>query len=631
MLNNYTDILIRIRTWDESTGAYPVEAALDDGSRFRDGELRLDMPALLRDELDPELYGRRLFDALFAGPIRRAYDKVTGRAEAEAGGRLRVHLRIDEGAAELHALPWERLYHRHKGQWVPLATSTRTPFSRYTGLGMREPAPITQRPVRLLIAISNPRDLPQGLPPIDVEREVENLRRALGNLRETGLIQVTLLPGRTGLSPELRGQLVRGGYQIQDGVTSLDNILRELPACHALHFLGHGRFLRQHKRGEGTAALYLERADGKWQAVTDEELAPKLTAADPVPHLVFLAACESARRDDEDRHPFVGLGPKLVQAGVPAVVAMQKRVPMDLARQLTGDFYRQLLEHGVVDLALNQARLLLFDHDRTDWAIPVLFMRLRDGRLFATEHSQLTVDHSQFTILSAPPPPDSFAGRTGQLAALTRQVLAGTDVAISAAVQGMGGVGKTTLAQKLGRDLAGHFPGGVLWLEVGRQATDTGVVSRLALQLGLELKEEPRLDQRAAIVQAELARRGRLLVVLDDLWDVDLGRWLSDQVLPPDRVLLITSRDLALCRALCNHVERLDVLPEAEALELLSNILGPLDGHAEAARQVIRLVEGLPLALDLAARLCDNGADDLPWLVRRLEGRPALDILKLEG
>jgi hypothetical protein len=54
---------------------------------------------------------------------------------------------------------------------------------------------------------------------------------------------------------------------------------------------------------------------------------------------------------------------------------------MELARQLTADFYRHLLLHGQVDLALNQTRLLLFETDEVDWAIPVLFSRLVDNEL----------------------------------------------------------------------------------------------------------------------------------------------------------------------------------------------------------------------------------------------------------
>lgn len=384
MPDEYSDILIRIGAWDDEAGAYPVEATLDDGSFFGDGEMRLDRQALLLADLDPQKYGLELFDALFSGPIRHAYDKATGRAEAQTGGRLRVRLWIDDDAAELHALPWERLYHIHHGQPVPLAASALTPFSRYTGLEIPEPQPIAARPIRLLIAISNPCDLPRGLSPIEVEREVKNLHQALGNLRRTEL-QVTLMPGRTGLSPGLRQQLEGEGYQIEDGVSSLDHILRLLTACHVFHYLGHGYFQRQGEHGEGMAALYLEREDGTWVAVKDDDLVPRLAAADPLPHLVFLSACESAKREAEARHPFVGLGPKLVKAGVPAVVAMQDVVPMDVARELEGDFYRYLLEHGVIDRALNQARLLLFEREATDWAIPVLFMRLEKGQLFATD------------------------------------------------------------------------------------------------------------------------------------------------------------------------------------------------------------------------------------------------------
>jgi hypothetical protein len=397
MSDEYTGILIRIRRWDEDITAYPVEVELDDGSFFSGGELRLDRPALQADEFDPEKYGLDLFYALFSGPIRRAYDKIAGRADAQTEGRLRVRLWIDDDAAELHALPWERLYHIHQGQSIPLSISILTPFSRYTGLEMPEPEPVTTRPIRLLMAISNPYDLQErlGLSPINVEQEIENLRPTLDVLRRGGQVQVMLMPGQSGVSAELRAQLEEEGYQIQDGITSLDGILQALPDCHVFHFLGHGAFRRRDDRGEGHAALYLEQGDGTWQAVKDDDLVPKLAATAPALRLVFLAACESAKRDAEAEHPFVGLGPKLVKAGVPAVVAMQDMVPMALARELTSDFYRCLLEHGLIDRALNQARLLLFERQETDWAIPVLFMRLEKGQLFAADPLRMALQAIQ--------------------------------------------------------------------------------------------------------------------------------------------------------------------------------------------------------------------------------------------
>ena len=60
---------------------------------------------------------------------------------------------------------------------------------------------------------------------------------------------------------------------------------------------------------------------------------------------------------------------------------MQDKVPVVTARSFAGAFYAKLLEHGRVDLACNQARA----HVKTDKlpgsSIPVLFMRLHNGRL----------------------------------------------------------------------------------------------------------------------------------------------------------------------------------------------------------------------------------------------------------
>jgi WD40 repeat protein len=390
MADAYTDLLIRVFPTAERGDFYPVEAELDDGSRFTGGQLKLDRQSLLSLELDSSAYGLALFNALFpaGGDIRRAYDKATGQAEAKTNGRLRVRLWVDNGAVELHAIAWERLYHLQKGQTVPLGASTLTPFSRYTSLETREPPPIAEVPIRMLVAVSNPLNLPGGLAPANIEVEIENLRRALSELRREGKIEVTLLPGRTGLTAGLRTRLEGEGYHIAEGPTNLFNIAPHLPKSHIFHFIGHGLFRRKDEQGEGQAALLLEKADGNWQAVKDEDIVAMFAALGTLPHLTFLVACESAKREANATSPFVGLGPKLVQAGVPAVVAMQEQVPVELARALAGEFYARLAEHGEVDRALNQARLQVFDAKRTEWAIPVLFMRMRHGRLFGAEDEE---------------------------------------------------------------------------------------------------------------------------------------------------------------------------------------------------------------------------------------------------
>jgi len=99
---------------------------------------------------------------------------ATNPAERKVKGRVRVRLRIDEGAAELHALPWELLSDPHQKPPIPLAASPLTPFSRYItseGVGLSSsvssrsacysPSPIREicRPTRIPL-IANGRYRP---------------------------------------------------------------------------------------------------------------------------------------------------------------------------------------------------------------------------------------------------------------------------------------------------------------------------------------------------------------------------------------------------------------------------------------------------------------------------------------
>jgi hypothetical protein len=378
MSNAPVSIQIRILGFDSSRNAYPVEAKLDPGGLFK-GQLQLDRETLLIEEFNPKVYGNLLSDALFTEDIRDAYKEAIGRAAGSSNGQLRIRLWIDNAAAELHhEVAWERLYNESTTRPVPLATSADTPFSRYISLDIADPQPADERPLRVLVAISNPTGLPEGLAEVKVEQELLGLCQALGDLSREKQVDVTVMPGRTELTADARRQLEAASFKIVNGETSLSHILRHLQGKHVLHFLGHGQF-QSNKGNGGRAALYLEKDGGGWQAVADGTIVEQLGNLRPQPLLIFLAACESAKGAGQG--PFAGLGPKLVQAGVPAVVAMREQVEMGMARDLTKDFYRRLLDHGEVDRAMNEARNLLLSSPAGDWAIPVLYMRLRDGRL----------------------------------------------------------------------------------------------------------------------------------------------------------------------------------------------------------------------------------------------------------
>ena len=103
-----------------------------------------------------------------------------------------------------------------------------------------------------------------------------------------------------------------------------------------------------------------------------------------MPRLVVLASCQSAGVGDDRRSDDGGvlaaLGPRLAEAGVPAVLAMQGDVSMATSRRFMPVFFRELQRDGQIDRAMAAARGAV--RDRHDWWVPALFMRLRSGRIW---------------------------------------------------------------------------------------------------------------------------------------------------------------------------------------------------------------------------------------------------------
>jgi tetratricopeptide (TPR) repeat protein len=231
----------------------------------------------------------------------------------------------------------------------------------------------------------------------------------------------------------------------------------------------------------------------------------------------------------------------------------------------------------------------------------------------------------------APPaPPPHFTGREAELDRFAQRLTSGENVAITA-LQGLGGIGKTALAQKLAERIRPQFPGGVLWWSLGPQPdviTALDVWARHA-DPRADLSQFPTAESRASVVRSMLAKLGRLCAILGDAWQADAARALMSAV-PPGCPILITTRDGDFAKELHCKVERIDALNADEAVALLAKLLGPLDGHTSAARDIATLTEGLPLALELIAGLADAPAD-LTALAKKLREKPALNILKMPG
>ncbi|MET7518960.1 BTAD domain-containing putative transcriptional regulator [Streptomyces sp. NPDC005480] len=181
--------------------------------------------------------------------------------------------------------------------------------------------------------------------------------------------------------------------------------------------------------------------------------------------------------------------------------------------------------------------------------------------------------------------------------------------ATTAAVCGMAGSGKTTLALHWGHMVADHFPDGQIYVDLqGHHASRTPLdpAEAIAEVLGALGVARGRSRQGATALAAAYrsALDGRrLLLVLDDAADCEQVRPLLPAA--PECLAIVTSRRRLDGLAVTNsaRIITLDPLTREEGLALLDRRLGTDRIKAEhaAAAEIVELCDGLPLPLAVAA------------------------------
>ena len=245
---------------------------------------------------------------------------------------------------------------------APLLTGQNLTFSRY--LGSLDWRPVRLRPeaeLRALVVVADPSDAARfGLAPVNREAELAAARAGLGD------IPVTELATRGQVTLNNIAKALREGYDV-------------------LYLVAHGMLV------EGTPWLFLEKEDGAAERVAGQDLVTRIYELEDRPRLVVLVSCQSAGTGDAEPpariggpaassgQALAGLGPRLAEAGVPAVIAMQGNVTMKTAAAFMPLFFQELRRDGLVDRAMSVARGAV--RDRPDWWMPVLFMRLKSGRI----------------------------------------------------------------------------------------------------------------------------------------------------------------------------------------------------------------------------------------------------------
>ena len=203
------------------------------------------------------------------------------------------------------------------------------------------------------------------------------------------------------------------------------------------------------------------------------------------------------------------------------------------------------------------------------------------------------------TYVTAPPLPINYLERSDALDNLRNAVItddSNRHIALTA-LKGMGGIGKTVLAQALCHDevVQQAFPDGVIWSTAGKEPTHD-LVTRMR-EVGKALRDDlSRYDNDLACRNQHRTtiRNKAALIVVDDVWRPgDVEPFLAES--PCSRVLF-TTRDGGIAAELDAEQQRVDVLSEEQSRELLAarSRTTPLP---PVAADLIRECGRLPLAV----------------------------------
>jgi DNA-binding SARP family transcriptional activator len=192
-------------------------------------------------------------------------------------------------------------------------------------------------------------------------------------------------------------------------------------------------------------------------------------------------------------------------------------------------------------------------------------------------------------------PPDlpDFVGRTDEIAAMSTALTQGGVVGI----EGLAGIGKTTLAVHIGHTVAGQFPDGQLFVDLHTTADPLATLLR-----AVGVTDLPDPAERAALWRTRTAGR-RLLVILDNARGAEELR----DLLPGAGAVLITSRRLIYGVPQVRW-HTLTGLRVEESLALLERLIGArVRREPGQAREFAVMTAGLPqVVAALGARIASR-------------------------
>ena len=348
--------------------------------------------------------------------------------------------------------------------------------------------------------------------------------------------------------------------------------------------------------GDGVVAIFGRAGDALDAAVAAQRVlaAEPWDTTGPLRVRMGLHTGEAQRRGDDYFGPVLNRAARIMSAGHGGQI---------LCSAATSALVPDALPEGVglQDLGEHQLR----DLDR-----PETIFQVTHSDLVASFASLRGIDQRAGRL---PTPASSFVGRAREAAQVARSLEEARVVTLT----GVGGVGKTRLALHVAREVANRFRDDVWWCELAPVRDHAGVADAVATLFSVTAGEHQTVED--ALIDA--LRHKQPLLVLDNcehLLEPSARLVETLQRSAPDLVVLATSREgLGVDGEQIVAVPSLTAPPEEASLDAIGSTdavrlfvdraaavhsdfeLG--EENAAAVAKVCRRLDGVPLALELAA------------------------------
>ena len=174
-------------------------------------------------------------------------------------------------------------------------------------------------------------------------------------------------------------------------------------------------------------------------------------------------------------------------------------------------------------------------------------------------------------------------------------------------IHGLPGVGKTTMSIVISHNkkIQSMFNNGIIWTSLGNNSEPLPLLKSFSTHFGsLKLSNASTIVEAINILR-EYLKIGKFLLVVDDVWgitDAKLFIMLSNYV--PTIITTRIRKIPYLLNLSSNRTYELNVLSEIESLKLLSELVPAIvENHKDECIELVRTLEGLPLAIRVAGYL----------------------------